>query len=129
MTYFHKNVLFILLILTISLNAQTKKIYHKDWIDFNKNNKKDVYEDQNQSIEKRINNLLSLMTVEEKTNQLVTLYSHGRVATEETPTASWHNELWKDGLANIDEASNGVSDKAQYTFPYSKHVWALIEFI
>ncbi|MBJ2173204.1 glycoside hydrolase family 3 C-terminal domain-containing protein [Aureibaculum sp. A20] len=108
-----------------SVKAQTKRIYHKNWIDFNKNGQKDIYEDQNQSIEKRIENLLSLMTVEEKTNQLVTLYGYGRVAEDEIPTASWKNELWKDGLANIDEASNGVSEKAQFTFPYSKHVWAL----
>ncbi len=125
LTAYCKISLFILITSTFSLKAQTKNIYHKNWIDFNKNNKKDIYEDRNQSIEKRIENLLSLMTVEEKTNQLVTLYGYGRVATEEIPTASWKNELWKDGLANIDEASNGVSDKAQYTFPYSKHVWAL----
>ena len=125
MSYSSKNILFILLIFSISINAQTKDIYHKGWIDFNKNGKKDIYEDQKQSIDTRINHLLSLMTVEEKTMQLVTLYGYGRVATEEVPTPSWKNELWKDGLANIDEASNGVSDKAQYTFPYSKHVWAL----
>jgi beta-glucosidase len=116
---------FLFLLSPLYSNAQTKKIYHKNWIDFNKNGTKDIYEDQSQSIENRIENLLSLMTVEEKTNQLVTLYGYGRVATEEIPVESWKNELWKDGLANIDEASNGVSEKAKYTFPYSKHVWAL----
>ncbi|MFS4454897.1 glycoside hydrolase family 3 N-terminal domain-containing protein [Maribacter sp. 2304DJ31-5] len=122
-----KNTNFVLITVLISLytTAQTKKIYHKDWIDFNKNGKKEIYEDQTRSIEKRIDNLLSLMTTDEKTMQLVTLYGYGRVATDELPVKSWKNELWKDGLANIDEASNGVSEKAKYTFPYSKHVWAL----
>ncbi|WP_420603194.1 glycoside hydrolase family 3 N-terminal domain-containing protein [Flagellimonas sp.] len=114
-----------LLLLNMSVLAQTKKIYHKGWIDFNKNAVKDVYEDQGETIERRLDNLISLMTMEEKTMQLVTLYGYGRVATDELPTEGWKQELWKDGLANIDEASNGVSDKAQYTFPYSKHVWAL----
>lgn len=108
-----------------NLNSQEKKIYHKGWIDFNKNGEKDIFEDQAKPIEDRIDHLISLMTVDEKTNQLVTLYGYGRVATEEIPSASWKNELWKDGLANIDEASNGVSSKAKYSFPYSTHVWAL----
>ncbi|MDO5980270.1 glycoside hydrolase family 3 N-terminal domain-containing protein [Flavivirga spongiicola] len=125
MNFFCKNFFFIVLVLNASLSAQTKKIYHKDWIDFNKNGTKDIYEDQTKDVEERINNLVSLMTMEEKTMQLVTLYGYGRVATDELPTRSWKNELWKDGLANIDEASNGVSKKAKYTFPYSKHVWAL----
>ena len=29
--------------------AQKQKIYHKDWIDFNKNGKKDIFEDQKSS--------------------------------------------------------------------------------
>ena len=33
-------------------------IYHKGWIDFNKNGKKDIYEDPSQSIDARIANLL-----------------------------------------------------------------------
>ncbi|WP_208611146.1 glycoside hydrolase family 3 N-terminal domain-containing protein [Maribacter ulvicola] len=107
------------------MTAQQKPIYHKGWIDFNKNGEKDIYEDFTEPIESRIENLISLMTTEEKTMQMVTLYGYGRVAEDEIPTPDWKNELWKDGLANIDEASNGVSEKAQYTFPYSKHVWAL----
>ncbi len=125
MSFLYKNFLFGLVLFSVSLNAQTKKIYHKNWIDFNKNGKKDVYEDQIQPVEKRIDDLVAQMTMEEKTMQLVTLYGYGRVAKDELPTDAWKNELWKDGLANIDEASNGVSKKAKYTFPYSKHVWAL----
>lgn len=35
-------------------------IYHKGWIDFNKNGVKDIYEDPAQSIERRISDLLGL---------------------------------------------------------------------
>ncbi|MCG8579526.1 MAG: glycoside hydrolase family 3 C-terminal domain-containing protein [Bacteroidales bacterium] len=118
--------LFILLLLfTLSkLNAQSN-IYQKDWIDFNKNGQKDIYEDPSSAIEDRIENLLSQMTIEEKTCQMVTLYGYGRVAKDELPTPGWTNELWKDGLGNIDEASNGVYAEAKYKYPYNKHVWAL----
>ena len=109
------------------LFAQEKNIYHQGWIDFNKNNRKDIYEDSSQPVAKRLDDLLSQMTVAEKTMQLVTLYGYGRVAKDELPTPRWDAALWKEGLANIDEASNGVSKKAKYTFPYAKHVWALNE--
>ena len=103
------------------------KIHHKDWIDFNKNGEKDIYEDPTQAIEERISNLITQMTTEEKTCQMVTLYGYGRVAKDELPTPEWEEELWKDGLGNIDEPSNGVYKEAQYKFPYDKHVWALNE--
>jgi len=45
----------------------TKNIYHKGWIDFNKNGKMDVFEDPSQTIDKRVTDLLSQMTVDEKT--------------------------------------------------------------
>ncbi len=48
-------------------------IYHEGWTDFNKNGKKDVFEDSRQPVEKRIANLLSQMTLDEKTCQLATL--------------------------------------------------------
>ncbi|MCU4157737.1 glycoside hydrolase family 3 C-terminal domain-containing protein [Carboxylicivirga sp. A043] len=108
-------------------SSTVKTIYHKKWIDFNKNGQKDIYEDPSLSIESRVEDLLSQMTMEEKTCQMVTLYGYGRVAKDELPTSGWKQELWKDGLGNIDEASNGVSSKAQYAYPHSKHVWALNE--
>lgn len=120
--------LFISFLLMSFLPAErNKKMYHKDWIDFNKNGQKDLYEDPAQSIEKRIEDLLSQMTIEEKTCQMVTLYGYGRVAKDELPTPGWKDELWKDGLGNIDEASNGVFKDAQFKYPYDKHVWALNE--
>ncbi|MCL3780363.1 beta-glucosidase [Prolixibacteraceae bacterium JC049] len=102
-----------------------KTIYHQGWIDFNKNGQKDVYEDSTADIDDRIKDLLSQMTIEEKTCQMVTLYGYGRVAKDEIPVEGWKNEIWKDGLGNIDEASNGVYKDAKFKFPYDKHVWAL----
>jgi len=124
---FNYTIAFFILLLLNSSTYEAPKIYHKGWIDFNKNNIKDIYEDSSQSIEDRVENLLSLMTLEEKTCQMVTLYGYGRVAKDELPTEQWKNEIWKDGLGNIDEASNGVYSKAQYKYPYNKHVWALNE--
>ncbi|ANQ51962.1 beta-glucosidase [Flammeovirga sp. MY04] len=104
-----------------------KTIYQSDWIDFNKNGKKDIYEDPTQPIEKRIEDLLSQMTDEEKICQMVTLYGYGRVAKDELPTEEWKNEVWANGLGNIDEPSNGVYKDAKYILPYEKHVWATNE--
>jgi beta-glucosidase len=105
------------------------KIYHKDWIDFNKNGKKDVYEDSKQPIDKRVDNLVSLMSVEEKTNQTATLYGYGRVLKDEMPTPDWKNSIWKDGIANIDESLNSLPNNlkavTEYSFPYSKHATAI----
>jgi beta-glucosidase len=118
------------LILMRSASAQNNNIYKKGWIDFNKNGKKDVFEDPNQVVEKRIADLLSQMTLEEKTCQTATLYGYKRVLKEEMPTPSWKNEVWKDGIANIDEelnnlASNTDDAPTQYSFPYSKHASAI----
>ena len=107
-------------------SKEKTSIYHNGWIDLNKNGKKDIYEDSGRDIEARVEDLLSQMTLEEKTMQMVTLYGYGRVAKDQLPTPEWSNALWKDGLANIDEHCNGVA-KTNYGYPYSKHVWALSE--
>src|SRR5215813_3511646 len=106
-----------------------KSIYHQGWIDLNKNGRKDVYEDPNADIEKRIDDLLSQMTLEEKTCQTATLYGYGRVLKDELPTADWKNQIWKDGIANIDEHLNGVGAgaKSVYATDIEKHVWAMNE--
>ena len=82
-------------------------IYHDGWIDLNKNGVKDVYEDPTADIEARINDLLSQMTLEEKTCQMVTLYGYRRVLQDELPTPAWKNKLWKDGIGALDEHLNG----------------------
>jgi beta-glucosidase len=91
-------------------NAATNRaaIYHAGWIDFNKNGKKDIFEDPSQPVDKRVEDLLSQMTVEEKTCQLATLYGYGRVLQDPQPTPDWKHQIWKDGVANIDEMDNGI---------------------
>ncbi|HZL44119.1 MAG TPA: glycoside hydrolase family 3 N-terminal domain-containing protein [Verrucomicrobiae bacterium] len=110
-----------------------KSIYHEGWIDLNKNGKKDVYEDASQPVDKRLDDLLSQMSLEEKTAQMATLYGYQRVLKDYLPTTNWFNALWKDGVANIDEQLNGYpyGDKnvpgAAFLWPASKHAWALNE--
>jgi beta-glucosidase len=141
-----------LLLLLVPSNAQTKrndnipsekdlvtykhprnKIYHKDWIDFNKNGKMDVYENPKAPIDERIEDLLSQMTVEEKTCQMATLYGYKRILENDLPTPEWKNKIWKDGIGAIDEHLNGFiqwgkapSDNP-YVWPASRHAWALNE--
>ena len=124
-----RNSLFILLIILVfglsnGLQAQKKNIYQKGWIDFNKNELKDIFEDPEAEIDARVEDLLSQMTVDEKTAQCATLYGYKRVLKDELPTPEWKNEVWKDGIANIDEQLNGLKP-TQYAYPYSKHAEAI----
>ena len=82
-------------------------IYHDGWIDLNKNGKKDAYEDPSLPVEKRIDDLLSRMTLEEKTCQMCTLYGYQRVLKDPLPTPGWKKRIWKDGIGAIDEHLNG----------------------
>ncbi len=110
-----------------------KDIYHKGWIDFNKNGRKDVFEDPTANLDARIEDLLSQMTVEEKTCQMVTLYGYKRVLKDDLPTPEWKNQLWKDGIGAIDEHLNGFQQWGMppsdnpYVWPASRHAWALNE--
>lgn len=109
-------------------NAQSN-IYHTNWIDFNKNGKMDVFEDPKQPVDARVNDLLSQMTLDEKTCQLATLYGYGRVLKDELPSDKWKSKIWKDGIANIDEHLNSTTFRAstftKYSFPYSRHAGAI----
>lgn len=114
-------------------NLPKNKIYHKGWIDYNKNGKKDVYEDPTAGIDERIDDLISQMTLEEKTCQMVTLYGYKRVLQDDLPNESWKQKLWKDGIGAIDEHLNGFqqwglppSDNP-WVWPASKHAWAMNE--
>lgn len=109
------------------------EMYKKGWIDFNKNGIKDVYEDPSAPIDARIEDLLSQMTLEEKTCQMVTLYGYKRVLKDDLPTPEWKNQIWKDGIGAIDEHLNGFqqwglppSDN-ENVWPASRHAWALNE--
>src|SRR5215472_4293907 len=55
---------------SIALADDPPSIYHTNWIDLNKNSMKDVYEDSTQPVEKRVEDLLAQMTLEEKIGQL-----------------------------------------------------------
>jgi beta-glucosidase len=118
-----------LLLSNAAVGQSKKNIYHKGWIDFNKNGKKEVFEEAAQPIEQRIVNLLAQMTIEEKTCQLATLYGYGRVLKDEMPTPEWKNQIWKDGIANIDEELNSLayhpSAHTNYSYPFSKHAVAI----
>ena len=98
-------------------------IYKKGWIDFNKNGIKDIYEDPSAPIDARVKDLLSQMSLDEKTCQMATLYGSGRVLKDSLPTANWKNEIWKDGIANIDEQANGLGKfGSSISFPYVRSV-------
>ena len=138
------------LLASVSLSAQPKnipepgkqvkkfevgknKMYRKGWIDLNKNGKMDVYEDPSADIDARVEDLLSQMTVDEKTCQMVTLYGYRRVLQDDLPTPAWKNKLWKDGVGALDEHLNGfrnwglpVTDNPNI-WPASRHAWALNE--
>lgn len=105
-------------------------IYHDGWIDLNKNGIKDPYEDPALGVEQRIDDLLSRMTVDEKTAQLATIYGYGRVLRDELPTPAWSQAIWHDGSGNMDEHLNGLEGKNIETnldWPPSRHVKALNE--
>jgi beta-glucosidase len=70
-----------LLVAFVAKAADTNSIYHsgpsslsattrQDWIDLDKNGRKDIYEDPVRPIAKRVENLLNRMTLEEKIGQL-----------------------------------------------------------
>lgn len=115
--------------MTVRSSDSRPDIYHDGWIDFNKNGVKDIYEDPEADIDARVRDLLDQMTVEEKTCQLATLYGFGRVLQDSLPTPEWKNEIWKDGIANIDEQLNGVGSgyRRAYSliYPYRNHAEAI----
>lgn len=110
-------------------SSARKDIYHNGWTDLNKNGRMDVYENPKADINKRINDLLSQMTLDEKTCQTATLYGYSRVLKDELPTPAWKNQVWKDGIANIDEHLNGWAAGASsiYARDIKKHIWAMNE--
>lgn len=124
-------ILLMIFAFAATCNSQSLDIYHKGWIDLNKNGAMDPYEDASLEINSRIDDLIRRMTVDEKTCQMATLYGYGNVLKDEQPTDDWLQAIWKDGIGNIDEQLNGRdnrdSDKSEYTWPPSKHARALNE--
>ena len=109
------------------------QIYRSGWIDLNKNGVKDPYEDPSLDTEARISDLLSRMTLDEKTAQMVTWYGFPRVAKDELPTPTWKDAFWKDGIGNIDEHMNGLVGWSNehptpvHAMPHSLHARAINE--
>ena len=120
-----KKGFFFLLLFVSPLLAEAQSIYHKGWIDFNKNGRKDIYEDPARPVGERVADLLGQMTLEEKTCQMATLYGSGRVLKDNLPTPEWKQEIWKDGIGNIDEEHNGYRSGNEFVLPFDKHVRAL----
>lgn len=120
-----KKGFFFLLLFVSPLLAEAQSIYHKGWIDFNKNGRKDIYEDPAHPVGERVADLLGQMTLEEKTCQMATLYGSGRVLKDNLPTPEWKQEIWKDGIGNIDEEHNGYRSGNEFVLPFDKHVRAL----
>jgi hypothetical protein len=111
------------------LTPSTATIYRKGWIDFTKNGVKDPYEDLALEADRRIDDLLGRMTLDEQTAQMVTLYGFPCVLKDELPTPEWKNRLWKDGIGNIDEHMNGNLGSSplrrpKHDWPWSLHVRA-----
>ncbi|WP_321373390.1 glycoside hydrolase family 3 N-terminal domain-containing protein [uncultured Draconibacterium sp.] len=117
------------LIISPGMKKQEDSIYKNGWIDFNKNGIKDIFEDPKQKVEDRVNNLISLMNVEEKTCQLTTLYGYSRVLEDELPNEKWKQRVWKDGIGNIDEHLNTIqgrpSTHTEHAYPFSNHAEAI----
>src|SRR5258707_10511421 len=78
-------------------------------------------------IETRISDLITHMTGKEKTCQTATLYGYNRVLKDELPTPEWKDQIWKDGIANIDEHLNGwgAGAKSIYATDMDEHVSAM----
>lgn len=98
-------------------------------VDHNKNGTMDPYEDPSLPVETRVDDLLARMTLEEKSCQLATLYGFGRVLKDSLPVPEWKNEVWRDGIANIDEQLNGIGrglrTARELIVPFSGHAEAL----
>src|SRR5258706_1523388 len=107
-----KTLSFILIALLMGpgLLAQVpkKSIYHDTWIDLNKNGRMDVYEDPKATIDRRVEDLLSQMNLDEKTCQTATLYGVGRGRTggplplkDQFTTPDLENQNLEDGISDI----------------------------
>src|SRR6185503_13050534 len=96
----NKSPFVVLLLLLFGFSFQQQPPgYHTNWIDLNKNGKKDVYEDATATVAQRVKDLLAKMNTDEKTMQMVTLYGWKRVLKDSLPTPEWKHQLWKDGIA------------------------------
>lgn len=107
-------------------SSEADSIYHKGWIDLNKNGEEDPYENPNLPITKRINDLINRMNLKEKTAQMVTLDWRGKYLKDSLPTPEWKRKPWKDGIGDATKPFNGVGKKkSSLAWPPSRHAKAL----
>ena len=93
----------------------SEEIYQEGWIDRNKNGVKDPYENPELAVDKRVEDLIGRMNMDEKTAQMGTIYGHKRILKDTHPTEKWKSRVWKDGIGNIDEHCNGVRGVTKMT--------------
>ncbi|MDP4845965.1 MAG: glycoside hydrolase family 3 C-terminal domain-containing protein [Akkermansiaceae bacterium] len=105
----------IALLLLTAGSSMAAEIYQDGWIDRNKNGEMDPYENPELTVDERVADLLGQMTMDEKTAQMGTIYGYKRVMKDTHPTEKWKNEVWKDGIGNIDEHANGVRGVMEMT--------------
>ena len=65
-----KGIIALIILAGLAGFAAEPALYHDGWTDLNKNGQKDLYEDPAQPVGKRVSDLLSRMTLEEKIGQL-----------------------------------------------------------
>ena len=120
-----------ILFLSLFLISFSSFAQQKPWVDFNRNGKMDVYENPEAQTDERVNNLLELMTVEEKMQILhevapaiprlgVAKYDHGNEALHGVvrpgkftvfPQAIGLGATWNPEL--IHQVSTAISDEAR----------------
>jgi len=120
-----------LIIFSFFLFSLSSFAQQKPWIDFNRNGKMDFYENPDAQTDERVNNLLSLMTIEEKMQILhevapaiprlgVAKYDHGNEALHGVirpgkftvfPQAIALGATWNPDLIN--KVSTAISDEAR----------------
>ncbi|MEI6072342.1 MAG: glycoside hydrolase family 3 N-terminal domain-containing protein [Verrucomicrobiae bacterium] len=98
------------------------EMYQQGWIDLNKNGTKDVYEDPSQPVEKRIDNLLKQMTLEEKAGQLNQLHSGGGKAKfpvffESARKGEVSSFIWAYQVAYHNEVQRAAVEGARLGIP------------
>jgi beta-glucosidase len=91
---------FICLFAALAISAADSfSIYHDGWIDLNKNGKEDVYEDSNRPIQKRVNDLLKRMTLDEKIGQL------WQINYDETPDKTFADKVKRGEVSSFLDGS------------------------
>lgn len=97
----------LLLICGVMLGSSIQAVaspYKKGWIDFNKNGKKDIYEDPERSEEERLTDLMQQMTLDEKAGQLLTALGwemYERQGEKIVLTEKFKNELKEQHLGGL----------------------------